>query len=160
MGLDMYVYAKRRATQFEDGKGDDLGFLKAVEKLPGVKGLLDKNDNYREVEVRVQAAYWRKANQIHGWIVRNCADGKDACQEVYFSREKMQELLELCRRTRAEKGKPSFKHNMPLPPAEGFFFGSTEIDEWYWSDIERSTAIFERLLALPKEWEFVYEASW
>ena len=33
-----------------------------------------------------------------------------------------------------------------LPPTSGFFFGSTEIDEYYKQDVEDSIKIFEDLL--------------
>ena len=44
---------------------------------------------------------------------------------------------------------------------EGFFFGSTEIDEDYWNDIERTAAgISLALTDLGDDWDFEYRASW
>jgi hypothetical protein len=44
--------------------------------------------------ITCEMGYWRKANAIHDWIVRNVQDGVDECQKAYFPREKMQELLD------------------------------------------------------------------
>ena len=48
-----------------------------------------------------------------------------------------------------------------LPTCEGFFFGSTEYDEWYVDDLERTIEILEPLINSEDKWsDFIYEASW
>jgi len=48
-----------------------------------------------------------------------------------------------------------------LPPAEGFFFGSTTIDDWYWDDVKETIGTISRLLEnTSAEWEFYYASSW
>jgi hypothetical protein len=49
-----------------------------------------------------------------------------------------------------------------LPPREGFFFGGTDIDEWYWRDIEDTRKQLRRLINLPEfeELSFYYQSSW
>ncbi len=48
-----------------------------------------------------------------------------------------------------------------LPPAQGFFFGTYEIDEWYFEGLRVTRAIMDKALALPdEEFDFYYRASW
>jgi hypothetical protein len=48
-----------------------------------------------------------------------------------------------------------------LPPSEGFFFGSSEIDDWYWDDIKETIGTIKRMLEnTPDDWEFYYASSW
>ena len=47
-----------------------------------------------------------------------------------------------------------------LPPASGFFFGSTQIDEYYKNDVERTIEIIDTLLREDAAADFYYQASW
>jgi hypothetical protein len=49
-----------------------------------------------------------------------------------------------------------------LPSRSGFFFGSTDYDQWYWYDIESTRDQLKALLARDdvESIEFVYRASW
>jgi hypothetical protein len=50
-----------------------------------------------------------------------------------------------------------------LPPTEGFFFGTTELDEWYWNDMETTEKDLDRVIAMAEEdkmIEFEYQSSW
>ena len=48
----------------------------------------------------------------------------------------------------------------PLAPTAGFFFGSTEKDEWYYEGLLETIDIIDRALALNDGWEIIYQASW
>ena len=110
-----------------------------------------------------QVGYWRKANQIHNWFVETCQGGVDECQEVYVSIDQMKELADLCRQVILD---PSKAEEL-LPTSSGFFFGSTDIDEWY---IEQLRYTADRLTELVKIAEneskndnyisFYYQSSW
>ena len=144
MGLDMYLSAKKFLWSFNES---DTQVSKEIQ---------DKiNVNRRVKEVVIEAAYWRKANQIHSWFVDNVQDGIDECEPHHVSREQLQELLNTCRIAIDRKDK-----NL-LPPQEGFFFGSTEINDDYWNDIKYTAIEIETLLAeLDDSWEFEYCAGW
>ena len=43
-----------------------------------------------------EVGYWRKANAVHGWFVRECANGVDECQEIPVSKIKLLELQAQC----------------------------------------------------------------
>lgn len=49
-------------------------------------------DMYLLDDSREEIGYWRKANAIHGWFVRNCAEGVDECQPIAVSREQLEAL--------------------------------------------------------------------
>jgi len=146
MGLDMYLNAKRYIWFSEAAVSDAV-----AQVFPELK-------NRKVKQVEVEAIYWRKANAIHKWFVENVQAGVDDCGNYAVSRDKLQELLDTCYRVL------SFRHLAveQLPPAEGFFFGSTEVDEWYWQDLEKTAAMIKGILEeFPAEhWEFEYHSSW
>ncbi len=117
--------------------------------------VVDKNDIYG-VSVSVNAAYWRKANQIHKWFVDNVQRGEDDCGEYYVTNDKLKELLTTCRQALFHKD-PSL-----LPPQSGFFFGNTDIDEYYWSDIKNTIKQLDKLINLDEfdSLSFYYQSSW
>lgn len=158
MGLDMYLIKRKRDTYMDD-------------------------DSFNEV------AYWRKANQIHNWFVENVQDGVDDCGYYEVSRQKLQDLLADCRdvlkyaecelqemngglqridgewKETTMIGRKIINKDVVadiLPTTSGFFFGSTEYDEWYLRDIENT---IEQLNAILDETDFtedaiLYTSSW
>ena len=143
MGLDMYLNAKRFLWHSEDELAS-----KVAEAFPELNGK-------RVKEVVVEAMYWRKANAIHAWFVKNCQDGTDDCGNYWVAREQLQELRELILKALAEKDASL------LPPQGGFFFGNTDINDWYWEDLRSTATNLERVLVeFPDSWEFEYHSSW
>jgi hypothetical protein len=118
----------------------------------------DEEGDYGAKEVGFRVAYWRKANAIHAWFVKNVQEGRDECQESYVSREQLEELVEVCKQV-IEKPKLSTEL---LPPQSGFFFGSTEVDEWYLHDLEHTVKTLQKALAEPafNKGDFYYQSSW
>jgi hypothetical protein len=145
MGLDMYLYAEKYLWR-DDGKAKQIAVMFPEMGERPFKG------------VKVEFMYWRKANQIHDWFVRECQDGKDECQTKEVDREKLLELLDLCHQVKAD---PSLAPKL-LPTAPGFFFGSTEYGEYYMEDIEATIKGLEPLLDENafSDWDFSYRASW
>ena len=98
MGLDMYLYAEKNISQYDyetkDGKMsrvDNPEYDKANAFMSNMP-----NGEYGGITITKCVAYWRKANAVHGWIVRNCANGVDECQRIYMSREDLLKLREAC----------------------------------------------------------------
>ena len=84
---------------------------------------------------------------------------EDNCQPVYVERERLVELLTVCKNVLEKKDKEVAEDL--LPTTGGFFFGSTEYDEWYWFQVEQTITILENILAKTDDnWYFEYQASW
>lgn len=154
MGLDMYLSAKRYLSKYFDKTDSDK--VESINSLFNFVG--DEDNDYGAKEVTFRAAYWRKANAIHQWFVANVQDGKDDCSEYFVSREQLESLLELCERIIAD---PKLAKEQ-LPTTSGFFFGSTEYDEYYLQDIEYTATRLKRILAEEAfaKADFYYQASW
>ena len=143
MGLDMYLNAKRFLFHSED----ELG-AKIAEAFPEIRGK-------RVKEVVIQAMYWRKSNQIHAWFVANVQNGVDDCGYYHVSREQLEELRQLILEVL------DTRKTSKLAPASGFFFGSTEVDQYYWDDLRTTEEGLGKILTeLPTDWEFEYHSSW
>lgn len=152
MGLDMYLTAKEKSTS------------------------------------KVEVAYWRKANQIHNWFVSNVQNGEDDCDEYAVTRDQLLELYStvmfllgeiklrqglVTNGQRYEDGKwvpikevgkvitnPDLAAEI-LPTSSGFFFGSTEYDEYYYSDLVVTKKQLESIFEDHPDTEvFYYQASW
>jgi len=161
----MYLSARKHIAKIDWSKLDrDLDTKYSAATYPqwndvvnaaGVDTLVDTESIYG-VDVSVNVAYWRKANQIHKWFVDNVQGGEDNCGEYYVSRDKLKELLTTCRQALFKKD-PS-----ELMPSAGFFFGSYDIDEYYWSDIKDTIKQIAPLVENDeyKDLSYYYQSSW
>jgi hypothetical protein len=165
MGLDMYLHAKKYVEKINWDKLDrdnDIGFDSPEVVNPlwndivNTAQMSDVAVDIYGVHVEVTCAYWRKANQIHAWFVDNVQGGEDNCGEYYVSHEKLKQLLDLVNKALAERD-PNL-----LQPRAGFFFGSYDIDEYYWNDLKNTKAKLDRVFALPEmsKLSFYYTSSW
>lgn len=148
MGLDMYLTAERYIWSSEKLISDEVANL---------LGLQLDGERMRVNSVEAEAMYWRKANAIHKWFVENIQGGEDDCRRYYVEREQLTELRNMCAKlcTQREMAEET------LPTADGFFFGSTEYDEWYWNDIEGTVQGLDKALeAFDDKWHFYYRSSW
>ena len=148
MGLDMYLTAERYIWSSEKPISDEVANL---------LGLQLDGERMRVNSVEAEAMYWRKANAIHKWFVENIQGGEDNCRRYYVEREQLTELRDLCAKlyTQREMAEET------LPTADGFFFGSTEYDEWYWNGIEETVQGLDKALqAFDDKWHFYYRSSW
>ena len=113
-------------------------------------------------------AYWRKANAIHGWFVDNVQDGEDDQKEYYVSKEKLEELLNLCIHVKEkiqldENGGVKNKEEIEnlLPSREGFFFGAYDYGRWFVEDVDITISQLKEVLDLTNfENENIYYTSW
>ena len=145
MGLDMYLSAKQYLFSFNE---EDKAKAGEIKKLMG--------SDLPVKEVAMEAMYWRKANAIHDWFVTMVQDGDDDCKEYFVETEQLEQLVSLCNEALATKDTDI------LQTSSGFFFGSTEYDEYYWDEIKRTRDELSKLLTNPKakHWDFYYRASW
>jgi hypothetical protein len=165
MGLDMYLHAKKYVEKinWQTLQNNDELSMDSPEvvnplwtEIVNTAQMSDVAVDIYGVNVDVTCAYWRKANQIHAWFVDNVQQGNDDCGEYYVSHEKLKELLDLVNKALAERN-PNL-----LQPRAGFFFGSYDIDEWYWNDLKNTKTKLDRIFALPEmsKLSFYYTSSW
>jgi hypothetical protein len=165
MGLDMYLMATKHIEKINWGvlhKNEkfDLTSPQVINpqfnKLMEVTQLKNVTTDIYGARVQITCAYWRKANQIHNWFVANVQDHVDNCREYSVSQEQLKELAEICKQSLHKKD-PSL-----LMPSDGFFFGGTDIDQYYWEHIKNTIEQLDRVLALPNidDLWFYYQSSW
>ena len=149
MGLDMYLSAKKFIYPDFDGHkemNDQLAHVRLPKPLSRVE------------RIECEAMYWRKANAIHKWFVDNVQGGKDECRAHYVDRNQLQELLDTVNKVLEDKDlAPDL-----LPTESGFFFGSTEFDDWYWHQAKYTRDRLTEILSDPEleSWDFQYQSSW
>ena len=169
MGLDMYLEIRKSEyrSKYSKDKGSriKLEYPKDItEFIPDLTDLrISRQTNY-------EVGYWRKANQIHNWFMQNCANRDeydnpiDDCRPVEITVDKLEALLDTCKKVLAD-------HSLAgslLPTTDGFFFGSTEYDDYYFGELEQTVEIIEPVLKFAKHkleikdyaWEVYYQASW
>lgn len=104
-----------------------------------------------------EVAYWRKANAIHGWFMQHAT--VDDCSPVTISKDQLTELRDTCAKVldiNTDDAAEEF-----LPPTNGFFFGSSKIDEWYWKDLKETVSTLDHILEHSiEDAMFEYQASW
>lgn len=156
MGLDQYLHATLYTSKAE-WRGEEINKLYSdIINLTNASKFAIKSD-YASASVEVMVAQWRKANAIHQWFVDNCQNGEDDCRKTYVSREDLQKLIALCKEVIEDKDKADDL----LPTSAGFFFGSTDYDEYYFGDLVYTVETLEALLnETPDNWDFQYSSSW
>ena len=115
-------------------------------------------------------AYWRKANQIHKWFVDNVQNGTDDCSHYWVDREKLIKLLDICKQVKnlqsdnLSQDELEEQINTLLPTQSGFFFGNTQYDEWYFSQIQDTIDKLEAEIESEdfqdQEAQYYYQSSW
>ena len=190
MGLDMYLEkCDRRAWGYKDMDIDKMKVNNPA-LYEELKPLIVMRGQYHHWEsFFTEVGYWRKANAIHKWFVDNVQDGNDDCGSYEVSKEQLEELLDACltikNKSKMKKGKiqngltlkdgvwcpimeegeyienPEVAAEL-LPTQGGFFFGSTEYDQWYMADIDETIDILTNVLeTVDFDREMVvYSASW
>lgn len=154
MGLDMYLEKRIYiGGQYEYRQVDGTIYI----TIQGNKVPIELN----EVQsITVSAAYWRKANAIHKWFVDTVQNGKDDCGEYQVTVAQLKELVSLCEQVLRNKEEASEL----LPTQEGFFFGSTEYNEWYETDLKETIKMINKAIkgCSDDDWEtsFYYSSSW
>jgi hypothetical protein len=192
MGLDMYLHRKTYVKNWDHMAPEELHQI-TVKRNNKEHPWIDLK---KISEITEEVGYWRKANCIHDWFVKNVQDGRDECQESDVSLSQLQELYDACILVRdnsklvkgkiqngstikevnneiveepiIEDGKTIEDKSVAealLPTASGFFFGSTDYDEYYMRDILDTISILEPLIKLTVPGDlyspsYTYRASW
>lgn len=148
----------------------------------------DTEHKYGSDRIMEEVGYWRKANAIHEWFVRNVQDDIDDCSYHHeVTKEILEKLLDTCTKVldncKVVNGpvkngstysngewKDEFIEGRVivdptvamelLPTQDGFFFGGTDYDEWYLNDIENTIEIVQKVLKTTDfDKEMIYYVS-
>lgn len=155
MGLDMYLTMQ---TSIDNYKHEPEGQRLANDIMDLLNIAPDfYARRFGSIEVNIPAAYWRKANAIHGWFVNHVQDGVDDCKQYSVDVSQLEELRDLC--ASILQGKTERES---LPPTSGFFFGDSSYGDDYTEDLEHTVAMLTYVLATPQAQNayFYYQASW
>lgn len=152
MGLDMYL----NRTTYVGGEWEHRGMGGKIEiTKDGKPYLVMEGSRIHEVVERVIT--WRKANQIHNWFVHEIQEDNDDCRIYYVSIEDLKRLHDVIVDVLDTRDPEE------LPPREGFFFGSDQIDEQYWEELEYTLKELKRVIAEDPnilEVGYTYQSSW
>ena len=81
MGLDMYIH--KTVHKYGDSNNiDDLTY--------------DKFGRTNSYDLTTTVGYWRKANAIHRYFVKNFGDGVDESQDMYITTDDLKNLIGVC----------------------------------------------------------------
>jgi len=163
MGLDMFLKEEIYiGAKFEHRKVTGTIDI----SINGNKKHIPFNKIY---SITIDVAYWRKANQIMNWFTRR-NDWDDDRQEVTLSGKELMEFVHSCKTVIASlKSSRATNSNGTivfldtdtalelLPPLEGFFFGSQNIDEYYLNDLEKT---IEQLSEIEEDNYYKFTVSW
>jgi hypothetical protein len=170
MGLDMYLHARKYVSGVDYGRDSNGHFSMTpnaeLDTIIDIVGLsrTDLEPDMPSAVIGVKVLQWRKANAIHDWFVNNVQSGEDNCKEYYVSREKLEDLLATLGHLLKAKQEGADQSTFEdiLPTQAGFFFGSTDYDEYYWEEVERTYEAINKLLNNHdlEDFDFEYSSSW
>lgn len=152
MGLDMFLTASKFISEYSEKE--------LFEKINKITEAMEISP-LKVSTISFDAIYWRKANAIHKWFVDNIQDGEDDCKRYYVETAALFALKEVIEKVLEN---PTEEVIMELlPPTDGFFFGSTKIDDSYFMDLKYTQEQLTKILSIPgitKNYDFYYQASW
>jgi hypothetical protein len=123
----------------------------------------EKGDPYEE-----ELMYWRKANAIHKFFVDNAANGVDDCQPVQVTIDVIKDLVDRCEKILQGEVDDNGALVDPktamelLPSQSGFFFGSTDYDDWYIEDLKETVKALKPIVEHAELYPdpVIYEGTW
>jgi len=154
VGLDMYLEARKFVSSYSDAE-----MYQNLKRQMGLATGDLPHSNFGTLSLEVM--YWRKVNAVHDWFVREVQGGEDDCKTYHVDRDKLAELLDICKRVVDNRDDQSVAEEL-LPSASGFFFGSTDYDEYYYEGLLWTIEGIERILKNPayERMDFYYQSSW
>jgi hypothetical protein len=152
MGLDMYLNKHTYVKHWEHN--GDNNYEVTITKAGNPTNIDPKKVKY----IIEEAGYWRKANQIHNWFVENVQKGEDNCKEYSVDYEQLRDLLNACEDVLEDHSKAE----QLLPRSSGFFFGSTDYDDYYFEQVQNTYDILMSIVSAgdADTQEYIYQSSW
>jgi len=117
-----------------------------------IEVFLKKKDDILKSHSAPHIAYFRKANFVYNYFSNKLID-----EIAWVTKEDLEDLIDKCKRVLND-------HNLAeelLPTRAGFFFGSTDYDEWYFNDVKDCLGQMKKVLKGFADNELVYVVmSW
>lgn len=158
MGLDMYLHIEH-STFDSIYRNDKLTYGEPLDKF------ITYNDKAVTTKTQYEVAYWRKANAIHNFFDVHCCNGQlENCTDVRVSVEQLETLVHYCKIVLADN---TLAEEL-LPTQDGFFFGSIEYDNWYFTNLQNTIDMCEPIInfmhSLSEDdqlnYKIIYSAWW
>ena len=162
MGLDQYLTAKKYVSKWDysnDYKDREIT-QDFTDLLPMDAPHISLYGQFQGITVEYPVGYWRKANAIHNFFVQNVGESIDDCRQMWVNRDILVDLRERCSWVLQADNMEEMAEEMGLETTSGFFFGSTDYDDWYKEDLKLTIDICDHVLSLPEEYSIYYQASW
>jgi hypothetical protein len=158
MGLDMYLTKKTYVQNWDFMKESEKNYV----SIEGADAGHIKSE--RVQYITEQLCYWRKASQIHKWFIDNVQGGVDDCGKYTVSLPELKQLMDVCYEVITDNSKA----DELLPTSSGFFFGSTNYDEFYFTQVTNTYKILKELVDELEKYKtplndrawIEYQASW
>lgn len=175
MGLDMYLYAERYLSGYDHTRDEHKELYRTAVNAAGLADYKAPEMDSRHAEVNVCVAYWRKANAIHAWFLnkrgprrhdpaagddQGLGDVIDDCRPIDVDIDDLRELYTLT--LECIQHYQAGDHDLiseKLPALAGFFFGSTDIDEFFFHDLEITRDQLRHVIAAYDAEEKTAEAA-
>lgn len=144
MGLDITFYKAKRLKDNETKERlEEIRKELATEYLKSIdernsKLINELEDEKEKINPWDEVAYFRKVNLLIPFF-----GYEENCSNIEIDKYQVEDLIEACNEVLANHDKASFL----LPTQEGFFFGSTDYDDWYFDDVQNVKEKFEEILA-------------
>ena len=143
MGLDITFYKAKRSKDNETKerleeirKALDAEYIKSIDERNS-KLINELEDEKEKINPWNEVAYFRKVNFLIPFF-----GYEENCSNIEIDKYQVEDLIEACKEVLASHDKASFL----LPTQAGFFFGSTDYDDWYFDDVESVKTTFESIL--------------
>lgn len=167
MGLDMYLEKDLFLSYYTTNATVPF----TLNTINGTKTIQVNLKDKKIQKITFSVMYWRKANAIHKWFVDNVQDGNDDCSRYWVSKEKLEQLLEICKKVEQayenenlSKEEKEEQISSLLPTQEGFFFGTYAYDSYYIQDVKDTIEALEKEINSPdytnNEFSYYYQSSW
>ena len=143
MGLDITFYKAKRSKDNETKERlEEIRKALAAEYLKSIdernsKLINELEDEKEKINPWNEVAYFRKVNFLIPFF-----GYEENCSNIEIDKYQVEDLIEACKEVLANHDKASFL----LPTQAGFFFGSTDYDDWYFDDVESVKTTFESIL--------------
>ena len=143
MGLDITFYKAKRSKDNETKERlEEIRKALAAEYLKSIdernsKLINELEDEKEKINPWNEVAYFGKVNFLIPFF-----GYEENCSNIEIDKYQVEDLIEACKEVLANHDKASFL----LPTQAGFFFGSTDYDDWYFDDVESVKTTFESIL--------------